>query len=95
MAGAHEHWMLANKGPSELDSLRAETQTAQHESATAASQHAAVMSLNLKLQSTASKNQSRSIDLEMRRIEAKEAKELLAIVQVSVETAAELHPIDV
>ncbi|RPD64767.1 dynactin [Lentinus tigrinus ALCF2SS1-6] len=65
----------------ELDTLRAETQTAQHESATAASQTAAMMSLNLKLQSTASKNQARHIDLEVKKIEAREARELLNIVQ--------------
>lgn len=40
------------------------------------------MSLNLKLQSSASKNQARNIDFELRRIEAREAKELLNIVQV-------------
>ena len=62
--------------------MRAETQNAQHESITAASQNAAMMSLNLKLQSSATKNQARNIDLELRRIEAKEAKELLSIVQV-------------
>ncbi|KAI0801398.1 dynactin [Fomes fomentarius] len=65
----------------ELDTLRAETQTAQHESATAASQNAAMMSLNLKLQSTASKNQARHIDLEVKKIEAREARELLTIIQ--------------
>ncbi|CCL98838.1 uncharacterized protein FIBRA_00843 [Fibroporia radiculosa] len=66
---------------SELDALRAETQTAQHESATAASQTAAMMSLNLKLQSSASKNQARYIDLEVKKIEAREARELLNIIQ--------------
>lgn len=40
------------------------------------------MSLNLKLQSSATKNQARAIELELRRIEAKEAKELLSIIQV-------------
>ncbi|KAI0829040.1 dynactin [Trametes gibbosa] len=65
----------------ELDTLRAETQSAQHQSATAASQTAAVMSLNLKLQSTASKNQARHIDLEVKKIEAREARELLNIIQ--------------
>ncbi|TFY71856.1 hypothetical protein EVG20_g1162 [Dentipellis fragilis] len=66
---------------SELDALRTQTQTAQNESAAAASQSAAVMSMNLKLQSTASKNQAKNIDLEVKRIEAKEARELLSIVQ--------------
>lgn len=67
---------------SDLDALRTETQTAQHESATAASQTAAMMSLNLKLQSSASKNQARNIELEVKRIESREARELLNIVQV-------------
>ncbi|KAF5355284.1 hypothetical protein D9758_006088 [Tetrapyrgos nigripes] len=66
---------------SELETLRAQTQTAQSESATAASQTAQMMYLNLKLQSTASKNQARSIEYEIRKMEAKERGELLGIVQ--------------
>ncbi|KAI0030979.1 dynactin [Vararia minispora EC-137] len=65
----------------ELDSLRAQTQTAQSESAAAASQTAQMMSLNLKLQSTASKHQARTIDMEIHRIDAREAREMLAVVQ--------------
>lgn len=67
---------------SELDQLRTQTQTAQSESASAASQAANVMSLNLKLQSSAQKNQARTIDLEVKSIEAKECRELLSIIQV-------------
>jgi dynactin 1 len=67
---------------SELDQLRTETQTAQSESASAASRAANVMSLNLKLQTSVQKNQARTIDLEVKSIEAKECKELLSIVQV-------------
>lgn len=67
---------------SELDNLRTQTQTAQHESATAASQTAAMMSLNLKLQSSAAKNQAKTVELEVRKLEAKESRELLGIVQV-------------
>jgi dynactin 1 len=67
---------------SELDALRAQTQTAQSESATAASQTAAMMSLNLKLQSSASKNQAKNIELEIKKLEARETRELLGIVQV-------------
>lgn len=66
---------------SELDSLRAQTQVAQTESQTASSQSAAMMSLNLKLQSSASKNQARNIELEIKRMEARETRELLNIVQ--------------
>jgi dynactin 1 len=66
----------------ELDSLRAETQSAQTESATQASKASQIMSMNLKLQSSVSKNQAKNIDLELRKIEAREARELLSIVQV-------------
>ncbi|KDQ62879.1 hypothetical protein JAAARDRAFT_28852 [Jaapia argillacea MUCL 33604] len=65
----------------ELDGLRAQTHTAKEESASAASQTAAMMSLNLKLQSTASKHQAKHIEHEILRLEAREAKELLSIVQ--------------
>jgi dynactin 1 len=65
----------------ELDGLRSQTQTAQSESAAAASQASQMISLNLKLQSTVSKNQARSIELEVKRIEARESRELLGIVQ--------------
>ncbi|TDL26403.1 dynactin [Rickenella mellea] len=65
----------------DLDNLRAQTQSAQSESASAASQSAAMMSLNLKLQSSASKNQARNIELELRKLDARESKELLGIVQ--------------
>jgi len=71
---------------SELAELRAQTQTAQTESATAASQTAAMMSLNMKLQSSAAKNQAKNIELELKKLEAKETKELLSIVQVKTVT---------
>ena len=77
------HGTLQTIQYSELDNLRTQTQTAQHESATAVSQTAAMMSLNLKLQSSASKNQARTVELEIRKLEAKESKELLGIVQVT------------
>ena len=40
------------------------------------------MSLNLKLQSAATRSQARNIDHELKRIEANESKEMLEIVQV-------------
>jgi dynactin 1 len=67
---------------SDLEQLRTQSQTAQTESATAVSQAATVMSLNLKLQSSVQKHQVRTIDLEVKSLEAKECKELLDIVQV-------------
>ncbi|KAF9488647.1 dynactin [Pleurotus eryngii] len=66
---------------SELDGLRTQTQTAQSESDRAASQNAAMIAMNLKLQSSASKNQARLLEVELGKLEAREAKELLAIVQ--------------
>ncbi|KAJ8507158.1 hypothetical protein ONZ45_g10447 [Pleurotus djamor] len=63
----------------ELDALRTQTQTAQTESDRAASQTAAMIALNLKLQSSASKNQARNIELELAKLEAKEARELLTV----------------
>lgn len=67
---------------SELDTLRAETQNANEKSASAATQTAAMLSLNLRLQSTASKNHAKQIELEVKTIEAREVKELLTIIQV-------------
>jgi dynactin 1 len=67
---------------SELEVMRTQTQNAQTESAHAASQTAAIMSLNMKLQSTAAKNQAKMIDLEIKKAEANETKELLGIIQV-------------
>lgn len=42
-----------------------------------------MMSLNLKLQSSAAKNQAKTIELEIRKLEARESKELLGIIQVT------------
>jgi len=69
---------------SELDTLRAETQNANEKSASAATQTAAMLSLNLKLQSTASKNHAKQIELEVKTIETREIKELLTIIQVTL-----------
>lgn len=41
-----------------------------------------MIAMNLKLQSSASKNQARLLEVELGKLEAREAKELLAIVQV-------------
>jgi len=54
----------------------------QTENQAQASQSAAIMSRNVKLQLTALKNQAKAIDLELRRIEAREGRELLEIIQV-------------
>lgn len=67
---------------SELDSLRNETQTAQQESANAASRNVDMISLNVKLQSSVTKSQARIIEHELKRLEARELRELLGIIQV-------------
>ncbi|TFL06330.1 dynein associated protein-domain-containing protein [Pterulicium gracile] len=65
----------------ELDSLRNETQTAQQESANAASRNVDMISLNVKLQSSVTKSQARIIEHELKRLEARELRELLGIIQ--------------
>jgi dynactin 1 len=45
-----------------------------------------MVSMNLRLQSSASKYQAKNIELELKRLEARESKELLAIVQVCFRT---------
>ena len=72
---------LTKELPSELTDLRTQTQTFQTESQTAASQTAAILSQNLKLQSSVSKNQARQIDHEFAKLDAREAKELVSIIQ--------------
>jgi hypothetical protein len=67
---------------SELDTARELSQVHQNESQTQASQAAAVLTLNMKLQSTATKNQAKTIDLEIKRLDAAQAREMLSIVQV-------------
>ncbi|KAG8856780.1 hypothetical protein FRB96_006284 [Tulasnella sp. 330] len=65
----------------ELETLRHQHQTRQTESQAQASQSAALMSLNMRLQSSALRNQAKSIDLELKKLEAKQAKEMLSIMQ--------------
>ncbi|KAH7106785.1 dynein associated protein-domain-containing protein [Auriculariales sp. MPI-PUGE-AT-0066] len=65
----------------EMEALRAQNQSAQIESQVQATQSAAMLTINLKLQSTAVKNQARAIESELRRAEAQEGRELVAIIQ--------------
>lgn len=53
------------------------------ESKNQATQAAAALALNMKLQSTTTKNQAKMIDLEIKRLDAAQARELLNIVSVS------------
>ncbi|KIK63885.1 hypothetical protein GYMLUDRAFT_40972 [Collybiopsis luxurians FD-317 M1] len=73
---------LVERLQSELSSLRLSTATAESTSASALSQTAAILSANIKLQSTASKNQARMMELEIKRLEARELREELAVLEM-------------
>ncbi|KAF8744012.1 Dynein associated protein, partial [Rhizoctonia solani] len=65
----------------DMENLRQENQIHQSESSAQATQSAAILSLNMRLQSTAAKNQAKNIEFELRKLDAAQAKEWLAIVQ--------------
>jgi dynactin 1 len=65
-----------------MDSLREQHVNQLSETHTLSSQSQAVLNLNLKLQSSATKAQSKTIDLELRKLEASQATDHLGIVQV-------------
>lgn len=67
---------------SDLNTAREQSQSHQLESQNAATQAAAALALNMKLQSNTTKNQTKAIDLEIQRLDAAQARELLSIVQV-------------
>ncbi|KAI9832467.1 MAG: hypothetical protein M1826_001791 [Phylliscum demangeonii] len=66
---------------SDLEDMRASQQITENEAEELTSRSRAMMDLNMKLQLSASKTQVKAIDLELRRLEAQEAAEHLAIVQ--------------
>lgn len=72
---------------SDLDTARVQSQSHQIESQNQATQAAAALALNMKLQSNTTKNQAKAIDLEIKRLDAAQARELLAIVQVRLLTS--------
>ncbi|GAA5884799.1 hypothetical protein JCM3774_006769 [Rhodotorula dairenensis] len=65
----------------DLEKLRQHQATQETESQTLSSQSQAMLNLNLKLQSTVLKSQVKAIDLELRELEARQAKEHLDIVK--------------
>jgi dynactin 1 len=67
---------------SDLEDMRASQQLTETEAEELTSRSRAMMDLNMKLQLSASKAQVKTIDLELRRLEAQEAAEHLAIVQL-------------
>jgi dynactin 1 len=67
---------------SDLEDMRASHTVTETESEQLNSRSRAMMDLNMKLQVSAAKTQVKAIDLELRRLDAQEASEHLAIVQL-------------
>lgn len=68
--------------------MREQQNLAQTDVQQLSSQSQAMLSLNMKLQNTVMKSQVRAIDLELRKLDAREAMERLMIVKVSCLTDA-------
>lgn len=66
---------------SDLEDMRASRQITEAEANDLTSRSKAMMDLNMRLQVSATKAQTKAIDLELRRLEAQESAEHLAIVQ--------------
>lgn len=67
---------------SDLEDMKASQQITETEAEELTARSRAMMDINMKLQITAAKTQNKTIDLELRRMEAEEAIEHLNIVQV-------------
>ncbi|SCZ96495.1 BZ3500_MvSof-1268-A1-R1_Chr8-2g10234 [Microbotryum saponariae] len=72
---------LVSNLQSDLEQLRHHQASQQSESASLTSQSQAMLNLNLKLQSSMLKGQVKTIDLELRKLDARQASEHLAIVR--------------
>ncbi|KAF2236577.1 hypothetical protein EV356DRAFT_463346 [Viridothelium virens] len=73
---------LVSSQQSAIDDMTAARQVTESEAADLNERSKAMMDLNMKLQMSASKTQVKTIDLELRRLDAQEAAEHLAIVQL-------------
>lgn len=67
---------------SDLQDLQASKQISETEASQLSNKSRAMMDLNMKLQSSAAKTQVKAIDLELRKLDAEQASEHLAIVQL-------------
>lgn len=67
---------------SDLQDLQASKQITEAEASQLSNKARAMMDLNMKLQSSAAKTQVKAIDLELRKLDAEQASEHLAIVQM-------------
>ncbi|CAK4034695.1 Dynactin, 150 kDa isoform [Lecanosticta acicola] len=73
---------LVTQLQSDLQDLQASKQISESEAAQLSGKSRAMMELNQKLQSSAAKTQVKTIDLELRKLDAQEASEHLSIVQL-------------
>ncbi|EME49940.1 hypothetical protein DOTSEDRAFT_77089 [Dothistroma septosporum NZE10] len=73
---------LVTQLQSDLQDLEASKQISESEAAQLSSKSRAMMDLNRKLQSSAAKTQGKTIDLELRKLDAEQASEHLAIIQL-------------
>ncbi|WPH03975.1 Hypothetical protein R9X50_00685800 [Acrodontium crateriforme] len=80
---------LVSELHSSLQEMHASKQFSENEAADLNSKSRAMLDLNMKLQSSAAKAQVKTIDLELRKLEAQEASEHLAIVQLFLPDAFE------
>lgn len=72
---------LVSSLQSEIDTLRVQQATQEYETATASKESQALLNLNLKLQTSAAKTQSKTIDLDLKKLEAAQLTEQLRVVQ--------------
>lgn len=73
---------LVNTMQSDLEDMRSSHQITEAQASDLSAKSRAMMDMNLKLQTSASKNQVKAIDLELGRMGAQESAEHLAIVQL-------------
>lgn len=73
---------LVTQLQSDLQDMQASKQISDTEAADLSTKSRAMLDLNMKLQSSAAKTQIKTIDLELRKLDAQEASEHLAIVQL-------------
>jgi len=73
---------LVSQMQSDLADMQASKQLSETEAAELNNKSRAMLDLNMKLQTSAAKTQVKTIDLELRKLEAQEASEHLAIVQL-------------
>lgn len=73
---------LVGQLQSDLQDMQASKQISDTEAADLSTKSRAMLDLNMKLQSSAAKTQVKAIDLELRKLDAQEASEHLAIVQL-------------